>query len=202
VKEHPIKQFPTIGCCGLDCGLCPRYYTVGSSRCPGCAGPDFLEKHPSCGYITCCVKKKGLEVCAQCGEFPCAKFESWLGNLEQYDSFLTHQRTRPNLDSIRTHGIESFMEQQTKRMTLLKTMLKNFDDGRTKSFYCTAATLLPIADLEESLRHSLQQLKQDKVTSEDIKRRAGILRDFLKDCAARTGVDLKLRHKKGGSDGE
>jgi hypothetical protein len=25
---------PTIGCCGIDCGLCPRYYTDGPSRCP------------------------------------------------------------------------------------------------------------------------------------------------------------------------
>ena len=202
MKEHPVKTFPTLGCCGLDCGLCPRYYTVGSSRCPGCAGPDFFEKHPSCGYITCCVKKKGLEACAQCGEFPCAKFEAWLGNLEQYDSFLTHQRTRPNLDSIRTHGIESFMQQQTKRMNLLKTMLENFDDGRAKSFYCIAATLLSTADLEESLHKAQEQIKQDRVKPEDIKTRAKILRGLFEDCAARTGIDLRLRHKKRGSDGE
>ena len=70
------KTYPTIGCCGLDCGLCPRFYTVGHSRCPGCAGPDFFNKHPSCSFITCCVKKKNLEVCAECSEFPCPKFKS------------------------------------------------------------------------------------------------------------------------------
>ena len=196
MKEHPAKTFPTIGCCGLDCGLCPRYYTAGSSRCPGCAGPDFFEKHPSCGYITCCVKKKGLEVCAQCGEFPCTKFEAWLGNLEQYDSFLTHQRTRPNLDSIRTHGIESFMKQQRKRMTLLNTMLESFDDGRAKSFYCVAATLLPVTALEESLHRAQEQVKKDNARSGDIKDRAAILRGLLDDCAAKTGVELKLRQKR------
>jgi hypothetical protein len=198
VKEHPVKIFPTIGCCGLDCGLCPRYYTVGSSRCPGCAGPGFFEKHPSCGYITCCVKKKGLEVCAQCGEFHCAKFESWA----EGDSFVTHQKALPNLDFIRKQSLEKFLEEHRQRISLLRTMLDKFDDGRSRSFYCIAATLLPIADLEESLRHSLQQLKQDKVTSEDTKTRTRILRGFLKDCAAKTGVALKLRHKKGGSDGE
>src|SRR5512136_3302859 len=97
MKEHPVKTFPTIGCCGIDCGLCPRYYTTGSSRCPGCAGPDFFEKHPSCGHITCCVKTRKLEVCSQCDEFPCSRFESWADG----DSFVTHQKTLFNLDSIR-----------------------------------------------------------------------------------------------------
>jgi hypothetical protein len=75
-RKHPVKKYPTIAVCGLDCGLCPRYYTEGPSRCPGCAGPGFFDKHPSCSFITCCVKKKGLEVCAECADFPCAKFKS------------------------------------------------------------------------------------------------------------------------------
>ncbi|MBP7049418.1 MAG: DUF3795 domain-containing protein [Phycisphaerae bacterium] len=70
------KKYPTIGVCGLDCGLCPRYYTAGPSRCLGCAGPDFPNRHPSCSFITCCVKKKGLEVCGECPDFPCSKFKS------------------------------------------------------------------------------------------------------------------------------
>jgi hypothetical protein len=75
-SKYLTKKYPTIGVCGLDCGLCPRYYTVGSSRCPGCGGPDFLNKHPSCSFITCCVKKKNHEVCAECSEFQCSKFKS------------------------------------------------------------------------------------------------------------------------------
>jgi hypothetical protein len=192
MKEHPVKTFPTIGCCGIDCGLCPRYHTAGSSRCPGCAGPGFFEKHPSCGHITCCVKKRKFEVCSQCDEFPCSKFEYWA----EGDSFVTHQKTLLNLDSIRRGGLEGFIEQQRKRITLLNTMLENFDDGRSKSFYCIATALLPIADLEESLRHAQQQIKQDKAKSGDIKTRAGILRGSLDDCAAKTGVELKLRRVK------
>ena len=194
MKEHPVKAFPSIGCCGIDCGLCPRYYTAGSSRCPGCAGPGFYEKHPSCGYITCCVKKRNLEVCSQCDEFPCSKFESWLGNPE-YDSFVTHQRIRPNLEFIRTQGLESFMEQMAKRMALLQTMLESYDDGKSKSLYCIAAALLPPAGMEESLRRAEQRIKQDDVKLADVKTKARILRSLLDDCAARTGVELKLRQK-------
>jgi hypothetical protein len=39
-------------------------------------------------------------------------------------------------------------------------------------------------------------MKQDKAKSGDLKTRASILRGFLDDSAARTGVELKLRHMK------
>ena len=192
MNEHPVKAFPTIGCCGIDCGLCPRYHTAGSSRCPGCAGPDFFEKHPSCGHITCCVKKRKLEVCSQCDEFPCSKFESWADS----DSFVTHQKTRSNLNSIGGECLREFMEQQKQRIGLLQTMLDDFDDGKSKSFYCTATALLPMTALEESVRRAQGQIRKDKVKSGDIKARASVLRALLDDCAAKTGVNLKLRHGK------
>jgi len=157
MSGYPIKIYPTVGCCSLDCGLCPRYYTVGTSRCPGCCGPDFHNKHPSCSYITCCVKKKSLEVCAQCEEFPCSKFESWLVGGGEYDSFLSHKKAYPNLISIRKHGIEKLIEEQRKRIGLIEIMLKEFDDGKSKSFYYIASALLPIVDLETSLNKAKEK---------------------------------------------
>ena len=195
MSDRPIKNYPTISCCGLDCGLCPRYYTVGSSKCPGCCGPDFFNKHPSCSYITCCVKKKGFEVCVQCGEFPCLKFESWLKNGGEYDSFLTYKKARTNLDFIRTYGLERFIGQQRKRIVLLEKMLKNFDDGRSKSFYCIATTLLPITDLETSLGKAEQRLKAEKINLNDTRLKSKILKEFLNESAARNEVDLRLRKK-------
>jgi len=195
MSEYSIKNYPTVGCCGLDCGLCPRYYTAGSSRCPGCCGPNFFNKHPSCSYITCCVKKHGLETCGQCSEFPCSKFESWLESGGEYDSFLTHKKAKPNLESIRTNGIERFMEQQNKRSGLLEKMLKDFDEGRSKSFYCIASTLLPIADLETSLEKAEQKSKTDKVALDNDKVKSKILTDLLNESAARSEVRLRLRKK-------
>ena len=63
-----LKKYNTIGCCGIDCGLCPRFHTNGASACPGCCGKDFKEKHPSCGVVTCCVDKHKFETCA---DTPC-----------------------------------------------------------------------------------------------------------------------------------
>lgn len=185
------RKYPTVGVCGLDCGLCPRYYTVGSSRCPGCCGPEFFNKHPSCSFITCCVKKKNLEVCAECDEFPCPKFESEGENA--FDSFVTHRKTVQNLNFIKENGMAKFIEQQKKRIVSLELMLKQFDEGRSKSFYCIAATLLSITDLEIALNKSEQKLKADMTKSEDIKTKAHILKNILNELASYKGIELKLK---------
>lgn len=190
MKKYPIKTYPTVGCCGIDCGLCPRYYTVGSSRCPGCCGPDFHSQHPSCPIVTCCVVKKDLEVCAQCDEFPCPRFEGW----DVSDSFVTHKKSISNLDFIKEQGIEEFMKWQKKRIALLETMLKHFDVGKSKGLYCISATLLPITDLEESLE------KAARTEFGDIKAKAKSLKTFLNDLAVREGIELRLRNKKSEGD--
>ena len=68
-------------------------------------------------------------------------------------------------------------------------MLKYFDDGRSKSFYCIAATLLSIKSLEKAL----EQAKKAK--TEDIKIRAKRLREILDKFALEEKVELKLRKK-------
>lgn len=79
---------------------------------------------------------------------------------------------------------------------MLETMIKDFDDGRSRSFYCLAATLLPVKDLEDSLDQARQDIKKDNFDAEDIKARAKILRGFLTSSAAEKGVELKLRKKE------
>jgi hypothetical protein len=148
-----LKTYPTIGVCGLDCGLCPRYYTVGTSRCPGCGGPAFFEKHPSCSFITCCVKKKGLEVCGLCSEFPCSKFktEEEYRQVEPSSSYPPYRDVLSNLRFIREKGIEEFIRRQEQRIGLLRILIENYDDGRSRSVFCRAAALLDPKTLESAL---------------------------------------------------
>lgn len=185
----PVNPSPTLGCCGIDCGLCPRYHTEGSSKCPGCYGPGFFEKHPSCPFITCCVKKRGHHTCAECAEFPCPRF----AGMERRDSFVTKQRTLSNLESVRDDGVEPFITQQTRRIRLLETMLAEFNEGRSKNFYCLATALLPIADLEASMDAAEQEIRNNKTGTEDLKTRAGILRELLSSRAAEHDTQLRLR---------
>ena len=186
------KIYPTIGVCGLDCGLCPRYYTVGTSRCPGCADPDFSNKHPSCSFITCCVKKKNFEVCAECPEFPCSKFKSEeeYQQLKQSSSYPPYKKVMSNLNFIKEYGIKKFIEQQKKRIKLLETMIENFDDGRSRSFYCKAAALLDLTSLENSLDKVTQKIKTDNIKSNDTKTKAKIFKGIFNEIAFKEGVEL------------
>lgn len=192
MSVRPVKKYPTLGCCGLDCGLCPRYYTESSSRCPGCCGPDFFNKHPGCGHITCCVKKKNLEVCAECNDFPCSKFDSWFGN-KAYDSFVTHKKAEPNLYYIKKHGVEKFIEQQSERIKLLEEMLEEFNEGRSRSFYCIATALLSVEDVKKSIDSAKKEVKSLGVRKDDVKSKAKILRETIQNIADKKGIDLKLR---------
>jgi hypothetical protein len=192
MSEHPIKKYPTLGCCGLDCGMCSKYYTVGASRCPGCCGPDFFNKHPSCSTITCCVKKKQLEVCGECPEFPCSKFK----DTEEYraletSSYPPYRKIIPNLNFIKEHGIQKFIENQTKRINLLENMIENFDDGRSRSFYCRIAALLDVKSVGRSLDEANKRIKMDNIKSNDIKNKAKILKRLLNEVAAKEGIELK-----------
>jgi len=184
--KPPVKKYPTIAACGLDCGLCPRYYTAGPSRCPGCAGPDFFHKHPSCSFITCAVKNKGLEACGECPGFPCGKFktEKEYDQVKESSSYPPYRRVMANLKAIKEHGIEAFVRQQSRRIKLLERMLAHFDDGRSKSYYCRSAALLDLAALESALGAATRKIKADRIPPDDAKTRAKILRALLDDLAA------------------
>jgi hypothetical protein len=187
-----LKKYPTIGVCGLDCGMCPRYYTKGTSRCPGCAGPDFFDKHPSCSFITCCVKKKNLEVCSECLDFPCSKFKSEeeYQQLNESSSYPSSKRVIRNLNIIKEDGIKKFIERQKKRIKLLEIMIENFDDGRSRSLYCKATTLLDLTSLKNSLDKATQRIKTDNIKSGDIKIKAKILKEILNVISLKKGVEI------------
>ncbi len=182
-NKLPSKKYPAIGVCGLDCGLCPRYYTAGPSRCPGCAGPDFFNKHPSCSFITCCVKKKNLEVCGECSDFPCSKFKSdeEYKQVKESSSYPSYKKAISNLNFIKEYGIEKFIQQQIRRIRLLETMIKDFDDGRSRSFFCKATGLLDLSVLESSLDKATREIRTDKIKPDDVKNRAKILRSILNE---------------------
>jgi hypothetical protein len=181
LKNYSARKYPTIGVCGLDCGLCPRYYTQGTSRCPGCGGPDFFSKHPSCSFITCCVKKKKLEVCAECSDFPCSKFKAdeEYQQLKESSSYPSCKVVMLNSDFIKEHGINKFIDQQKKRIKLLERMIDNFDDGRSRSFFCKAACLHDLTSLESALNEAIQKIKTDNIKQDDTKVKAKILKEIL-----------------------
>lgn len=45
--------------------------------CKGCRGDRSIHWSPECPILICCVDEKGLEHCAQCEEFVCARLEAF-----------------------------------------------------------------------------------------------------------------------------
>jgi hypothetical protein len=184
-----MKTHPTIACCGIDCGFCPRYHTTGSSKCPGCGGPNFSQKHPSCGILNCANKKQNFETCAECKTFPCEKIIHW----DAHDSFVSHKISLVNLKQIRSDSLNEFLEKQMKKITILNEFLSNYDNGRNKSLYCLAVTLFSIDKLNQVVDLVQKQIIQEKIEKSDVDNKAKILKSLLNQIATQENIILKLR---------
>jgi len=173
------------GCCGIYCGLCPWFQSTAPSRCPGCR---IRSQSISCKRYNCCVKKNSLVTCADCGAFPCEKYEQFF----DWDSFVSHRPCLSNLETIKKHGLQPWLREQNARRKLLERLLANYNEGRSASFFCAVATLLSPDVIEESLQEAQRRMAQ--APDPDIKTKAKIVRAILQERATAAGIDLKLRH--------
>jgi len=190
LNKYPLKKYPLVGACGLNCGLCARYYTVGTSRCPGCCGPHFFQKHPACGFITCCVKQRNLETCAQCADWAkCERVAKFLDSAKYHDSFLSSKPIAANFAFIQKYGIEEFVRLEIEKQKFLRHLIDSYEDGRSKSFYCTSCQLIPLDKLKEALANAETRMTENT----DIKEEAKFVRAAIADLASALQIDLKLR---------
>ena len=111
-----------------------------------------------CTFINCAVKKKGIEFCWLCPEDKiCEKWRKHREMGKLHDSFVCYQKLEDNISFVQEHGIAEFEKLQKTRERLLSEMLKEFNEGRSKSYCCIAATVLEIEDLEKSLAEARKQ---------------------------------------------
>jgi len=85
-------DFETIGCCGLFCESCDIYQSVQKGTlkklaskwdmapedltCDGCRSGRHAVQSSKC-YIRKCCQEKGLGVCGECDDFPCATLKKF-----------------------------------------------------------------------------------------------------------------------------
>jgi len=182
--KYKTRDYPQFAACGLNCGLCPRYYTEGSSRCPGCAGEGFSEVHPSCGILSC-SQRKGLEYCFECEEFPCKKFDKW----GDTDSFITHKNYLANMQKAKENGIDTYKTELNVKIKILEKLLAEYNDGRQKSFYCLTVNLLELEDVYAVM----EQITNEVDLSDTIKEKASTAVAMFNAKAAEKGISLKMR---------
>ena len=184
--EYQTRKYPLFSACGLNCGLCPRYHTDGSSKCPGCAGEGFSSKHPSCGILSC-SQRKGNEYCYLCVEYPCKKYDG----ADLSDSFITHKNQFHDFDKAKRIGLEAYAAELDEKIKTLEYLLNNYDDGRRKSFFCAAVNLLDIKDI-----NSIMEQITDEIESEaPVKTKSVTAVRLFETMAEKRGISLRLRKK-------
>jgi len=189
MADYPLKKYPFTGACGLNCGLCPRYYTEGPSRCPGCGGQAFFSKHPSCGFLTCCAIEKGLECCGQCEELKnCPRMLKNLEAAKERDFFISYQPVADNLAFIKEKGVDEFARLEEEKIAFLKELLENYDDGRSRGSLCLSCQLLPLDELKNTVG-AVSSTPQEN----DAKKKARALKAAISGLAETLGICLSLR---------
>lgn len=179
--------YPAIGICGLSCRLCPMYHTETENRCLGCKSTNRMSV--GCPFITCAVKKKGIEFCWNCSENDiCERWTKHRDAGKTNDSFKCYQKLEEDISFLQKKGINEFEKIQKQRERLLREMLKNYNEGRSKSYYCVAATVLDLKELEKVLIRAKKESN-----GLDLKAKSNLLHSILDDIAGKKGYCLKLR---------
>ena len=188
IKEMVMKiKHPGIGICGLSCRLCPNYHMNTISRCLGCKSEDRMAV--GCPFITCAIKKKGIEFCWDCEENKtCEKWRKHREAGKKVDSFKCYQKLEDDIDFIQKRGVVEFEKLQKIREQLLKEMLQEFNEGRSKRHYCIATTVLEIDELKEALTKV-----RDGSKGLEIKEKYKLLHSILDEIAKQKNYCLKLR---------
>lgn len=168
--------------CGLNCGLCPMRV---DGYCPGCGGG---EGNQPCAVARCSREHPEIAYCFECGQFPCDKYQ----DADAFDSFIPHRNRMKDTARAQKIGMEAYRKEQISKMEILYYLLGDYNDGRRKSFFCTAVNLLSLADLE-SVAEELRE--KTELFQLPVKQRAAAAVSLLQDAAERCGISLKLNKK-------
>jgi hypothetical protein len=190
--NEPLEE-PLAGCCGLYCGLCPRYQSKAPSRCPSC---HQGEHHSYCGVWRCCVGKHGHHTCADCEEYLCERLTRALGVGREVDSFISYKPAVPNLERIRAVGLSIYLEEQRERLRLVESLLESYNEGRSMSFYCRATALMPPELVRQAMADHQRLVSMGEVDGSDLRASAKAMRSAIQDLATQASIDLRLRREK------
>lgn len=176
MKEY-YRPNPLFSLCGLNCALCPRYHTDGSSKCSGCGGKDFHLLHPSCAIINCSKQHDNVNYCCYCKDYPCKRYE----DCGQQDSFITYRNVVSDFHRLSCIGEDAFILELNRKKEILTCLIEHHNDGRSKAFFCLAVNLLPL----DALIDLMNKLESNEHTA----------RELLAVTASSLGIDLNLKSK-------
>lgn len=101
-----------IAPCGMNCGLCIAHQRE-KNQCPGCRS-NSSDKRQSCQncFVNQCGKREGKDdFCYVCDILPCYRIKTLDKRYrEKYNMSMIE-----NLDYIKKHGTDAFVENEKKR---------------------------------------------------------------------------------------
>lgn len=176
-----VRKDRLFSLCGLNCGLCPMQL---DGYCPGCGGG---EGNQSCKIARCSMEHDCVQYCFACSEYPCGKL-----NLDTpYDSFITHRNQRKDLARAKEIGVEAYCAEQREKVEWLQALLKDYNDGRRKTFFCTAVNLLPLP----AVRRIMERLEAEKTAELERKERSARAVQLFLEAAQQEQIEIRLRRK-------
>ncbi len=157
-------------------------------KCEGCKSNVRLKR--GCPFITCAIKKKKVEFCWDCNEnLNCDRWNRRRISSKKFDSVkCCYQKLEEDIIFIKENGIEEFKRLQDRREEILRDILINFNEGRSKSYFCVASTVLDIEELKDAV---IKAKKDSEGLS--IKSKSEILHEILDEISKRKNITLKLR---------
>lgn len=175
------REHPQFSLCGLNCLICPMHL---GGYCPGCGGG---EGHQACAFIRCSLEQGKPEFCFQCSQFPCGRYEAAM----EFDSFIPHSAMVRDQERARELGADTYLARLAEKRAILDELLADWNDGRKKSFYCTAVSLLDLADLYPAM----EKLRSCVPAETPIKEKAAAAFKELQAAARGSNITLKLNKK-------
>ena len=170
-----------LSLCGLNCGLCPMLL---GKHCGGCGNGN-----QSCKIAKCSLEHGKIEYCYECEHYPCDTYQ----NIDEFDSFITHQRQKADLEKAQRIGHEQYNLEQQEKMKILLYLLSNYNDGRRKNLFCVAVNLLELSELQEAL-NEIQSNRELPLFP--IKEQCSYVADVIQKIADRNHIKLKLIKKQ------
>lgn len=185
MKTPPYRRrYTAFALCGLSCGLCPMFHIGETTGCPGCGG----EGAQKCGFVKCALERGSIEYCFECEKYTCEKYDGF----DEFDSFLIHRNVHADFAKAKQIGLAAFQAQMDEKVGMLHYLLKNFNDGRRKTFFCVTVTLLELDDLKTVL----EQIKTTTSPGNTIQENAAIVTNLFQAMAETRNIVLKLNRMK------
>ncbi|MCK4226407.1 hypothetical protein KAX29_05915 [candidate division WOR-3 bacterium] len=91
---------------------------------------------------------------------------------------------------IKEVGLEKWLKEQKERQALLESLLKDYNEGRSMSFYCKACSRMPIELIDKAVKQARGKFLSEEIDASDIKSKAKIMRAVIKDIALPNSIKL------------